>query len=248
MRVNILASGSGGNCIALQSGGVTILVDAGIAKTKIERRLLDVGIRPTEIKAILVTHAHSDHVKGLPLANKYKIPVFASEGEWKSIKNVDSDNQRIINPYENFNFEKEFYISSFKTHHDAHDPLGFTVSDYQGNKCSICLDTGKVDDEMIEAMEFSNIYIIEANHEPNMVEVSDYPNSVKARIVSHIGHLSNEQTAEALGRLVNGTKEKIYLTHLSSKNNMPALAEMTVKRALLRKGLKANKDYEIEVV
>lgn len=248
MEVNILASGSGGNCIALRSGGITILVDAGIAKTKIEKRLLDVGIRPTEIKAILVTHAHSDHVKGLPLANKYKIPVFASSGEWKSIKTVDSDNQRIINAYEDFNFEKEFYISSFKTHHDAHDPLGFTVSDYQGNKCSICLDTGKVDDEMLEAMEFSNIYIIEANHEPNMVEVSDYPNSVKARIVSHIGHLSNEQTAEALGKLVNGLKERIYLTHLSSKNNMPALAEMTVKRALLRKGFKENKDYEIEVV
>ncbi|MCV9884726.1 MBL fold metallo-hydrolase [Metabacillus halosaccharovorans] len=248
MEVNILASGSGGNCIALRSGGITILVDAGIAKTKIEKRLLDVGIRPTEIKAILVTHAHSDHVKGLPLANKYKIPVFASSGEWKSIKTVDSDNQRIINAYEDFNFEKEFYISSFKTHHDTHDPLGFTVSDYQGNKCSICLDTGKVDDQMIEAMELSNIYIIEANHEPNMVEVSDYPNSVKARIVSHIGHLSNEQTAEALGKLVNGLKERIYLTHLSSKNNMPALAEMTVKRALLRKGYKASEDYEIEVV
>lgn len=248
MKVNILASGSGGNCIALQSGGVTILIDAGIAKTKIEKRLLEVGIRPTEIKAILVTHAHSDHVKGLPLANKYRIPVFASEGEWKSLKNVDSDNKRIINAYEDFNFESEFYISSFKTHHDARDPLGFTVSDYQGNKCSICLDTGKVDEQMLEAMEFSNIYIIEANHEPKMVEVSDYPNSVKARIVSHIGHLSNEQTAEALERLVNGTKEKIYLTHLSSKNNMPALAEMTVKRALLRKGLKAMKDYEIEVV
>jgi phosphoribosyl 1,2-cyclic phosphodiesterase len=248
MEVNILASGSGGNCIALRSGGITILVDAGIAKTKIEKRLLDVGIRPTEIKAILVTHAHSDHVKGLPLANKYKIPVFASSGEWKTIKNVDFENQRIINVYEDFNFEKEFYISSFKTHHDAHDPLGFTVSDYQGNKCSICLDTGKVDDEMLEAMEFSNIYIIEANHEPNMVEVSDYPNSVKARIVSHIGHLSNEQTAEALSELIHGTKERIYLTHLSSKNNMPTLAEMTVKRALLRKGYKANKDYEIEVV
>lgn len=248
MKVDILASGSGGNCIALRSGGTTILVDAGIAKTKIEKRLLEVGIRPNEIKAILVTHAHSDHVKGLTLANKYKIPVFASEGEWKSIKNVDSENQRIINAGQDFDFEKEFYICAFKTHHDAHDPLGFTISDYQGNKCSVCLDTGRVDDQMLEAMEFSTIYIIEANHEPNMVEVSDYPNSVKARIVSHIGHLSNEQTSEALAKLINGTKERIYLTHLSSKNNMPALAEITVKRALLKKGLKANKDYEIEVV
>ncbi len=247
MRVDILASGSGGNCIALRSGETTILVDAGIAKTKIEQRLLEVGIRPNEIKAILITHAHSDHVKGLPIANKYKIPVYAAEGEWKSIKNVDLENQRILNAGEDINFEKEFYICAFKTHHDAFDPLGYTINDYRGEKCSVCLDTGVVDEQMLEAMEYSTIYIIEANHEPNMVEVSDYPNSVKARIVSHIGHLSNEQTAEALSKLVNGTKERIYLTHLSSKNNMPALAEMTIKRALLKKGLKANKDYEIEV-
>jgi phosphoribosyl 1,2-cyclic phosphodiesterase len=97
-------------------------------------------------------------------------------------------------------------------------------------------------------MEYSTIYILEANHEPNMVEVSDYPNSVKARIISHIGHLSNEQTADALSRLVNGVGEQIYLTHLSSHNNLPALAEMTVKRALLKKGFKANKDYKIEVI
>ncbi|MDF2789248.1 MAG: fold metallo-hydrolase, partial [Neobacillus sp.] len=111
-----------------------------------------------------------------------------------------------------------------------------------------CLDTGHVDQDMISAMECSNIYIIESNHEPNMVEVSDYPNSVKARIISDIGHLSNLQTADVLSKLVLGVGEQIYLTHLSSKNNMPVLAEMTVKRALAKKGFKADKHYKIEVV
>ncbi|WP_306009367.1 MBL fold metallo-hydrolase [Bacillus sp. MMSF_3328] len=247
MKVDILASGSAGNCIALRSSETTILIDAGIAKTKIEKRLLEVGIRPDSIRAIFVTHAHADHIKGLPLASKYKIPVIAAEGEWKSIQGVDRDLQRSIKAGMDVRFE-DYFIESFKTHHDAHDPLGYIVSDFEGEKCSICLDTGKVDPEMLSAMEYSNIYIIEANHEPNMVEVSDYPNSVKARILSHVGHLSNEQTAEALSKLVNGVGEQIYLTHLSSKNNMPALAEMTVKRALAKKGFKPNQHYRIEVV
>lgn len=248
MKVDILASGSGGNCIALRSSETTILVDAGIAKTKIEKRLLDVGIRPDSIRAIFVTHAHSDHIKGLTLANKYRIPVHAAEGEWKNIKGVDQDLQRPIKAGSDINFENEWYIETFKTHHDAMEPLGYVISDYEGQKCSVCLDTGHVDDDMLGAMQFSTIYIIEANHEPNMVEVSDYPNSVKARIVSHIGHLSNEQTAEALSKLVMGVGEQIYLTHLSSKNNMPALAEITVKRTLTKKALRADTHYKITVI
>lgn len=247
MKVDILASGSSGNLIAIRSGQTTILVDVGIAKTKVEQRLLDVGIRPDSIAAIFITHAHSDHVKGLPLANKYKIPVYAGEDEWKIIKGIDESLQRPFKSGSDINLD-DYFIESFKTHHDSYEPCGYVVSDYEGKKCSICLDTGHVDPEMLSAMEYSNIYIIEANHEPNMVEVSDYPNSVKARIVSNIGHLSNEQTAEALSKLVNGVGEQIYLTHLSSHNNMPALAEMTVKRALLRKGFKVGKHYEIEVI
>lgn len=247
MKVDILASGSGGNCIALRSSQSTILVDVGIAKTKIERRLLDVGIRPDSIRAILITHAHGDHIKGLLLANKYKIPVYAAVDEWKSIFSVEDDLKKPLPPGGDINID-DWYIESFRTHHDAFSPLGYVISDYEGFKCSVCLDTGHVDANMLSTMEFSNIYIIESNHEPNMVEVSDYPPSVKARIISHIGHLSNEQTAEALSKLVMGVGEQIYLTHLSSKNNMPALAEMTTKRALAKKGFKAGKHYKLEVV
>lgn len=246
MKVDILASGSGGNLIALSSSQTTILVDIGIAKTKVEKRLLEVGIRPDTIKAIFITHAHSDHIKGINLANKYKIPVYAAEGEWKTIKGVDADLQRQFKAYSDFYIE-DWLVETFSTHHDAHDPVGYTITNSK-ETCSICLDTGHVDDEMISRMSDSNIYVIESNHEPSMVEVSDYPNSVKARIISHIGHLSNEQTAEALSKLVKGEGEQIYLTHLSHKNNLSKLAEMTTKRALAKKGLKAGTHYFLEVI
>ncbi|QBP06989.1 MBL fold metallohydrolase [Virgibacillus phage Mimir87] len=248
MKVNILASGSSGNCIALTSGESTILVDAGIAKTKIEKRLLEVGITPNNIKAIFVTHAHGDHIKGLSLAGKYKIPVYAGEGEWKSIDGVDDELQMNATAGYANGIDYKFEVSAFKSHHDSYEPLGYTITELETErKCSVCLDTGKVDVAMFDMMKDSDIYIIEANHEPRMVEASAYPNSVKARILSHIGHLSNEQTADALTKLMKGG-ESIYLTHLSSNNNLPALAEMTVIKALKDKGLKQDQHYKIEVV
>lgn len=252
MKVDILASGSNGNCIALTIGNHSILMDAGIAKTKIEKRLLDVGITPNNIEAIFITHAHMDHTKGLPLANKYNIQVYAGEEEWKSIKGVDEDliNKLYLDEGNLFDYEgydEWFEVIPFRTHHDAFDPLGYVIKT-EHNKVSICLDTGHVDSIMLDTMKYSNVYIIESNHEPRMVEASNYPNSVKARIVSDVGHLSNEQTAAALSELVQGKGEQIYLTHLSSNNNMPALAEMTTKRALYQKGYIENKHYKIEVI
>jgi phosphoribosyl 1,2-cyclic phosphodiesterase len=251
MEVHILASGSSGNCIAVRSGSTTILIDAGIPKTKIERRLLDAGIRPDKIDAIFITHAHKDHVKGLPLANKYRIPVYASEGEWRDIRGVDSglrvDIPKEDGLYEPFIFDMgEFGVIPFGTHHDAYEPLGYRVVGEQ--TVSICLDTGHVDDEMLNAMAASDIYIIEANHDPDLVAVSNYPESVKERILSDRGHLSNQQAAEVLAKLIRGRGERIYLTHLSEQNNMPALALATVEAELRRRGFENGKHYFCEVV
>lgn len=250
IKVDILASGSAGNCISLRSGESTVLIDAGVAKTKIEKRLLDVGIRPNEIAAIFITHAHSDHIKGLPLANKYRIPVYATYGEWKGISGVDDELQvtleTIHGVYERLDVSG-VSVQPFRVHHDAYEPVGYTVTDGE-TKVSICLDTGRVDGEMLADMADSDIYIIEANHDTDMVEASDYPGRVRERILSENGHLSNEQVSTALQRLVKGRGERIYLTHLSKRNNLPALAEMTVKQALKRKGLEAGKHYKIEVV
>ncbi|MGN7359976.1 MBL fold metallo-hydrolase [Paenibacillus sp. SAF-054] len=250
MKVDILASGSSGNCIAVTSGEQIILIDAGIPKTKIEKRLLAAGIRPDHISAIFVTHAHNDHVKGLPLANKFQIPVYAAYGEWHKISGVDEDLRRTadtrFSKYEMIELGG-MHVYPFKVHHDAMEPVGYAVEDDYGGRACIVLDTGHVDEDIIDMME-GQIIIIEANHDPDLVPLCSRPDSVKARILSDIGHLSNEQTAAALQQVVRGRGEQIYLTHLSGENNSPQLAEMTVKAALRQHGFVAGQHYEIEVV
>jgi phosphoribosyl 1,2-cyclic phosphodiesterase len=252
LEIKFIGTGSAGNCIAIQTGGCTILIDIGIAKTKVEKALIEAGINPGEINAIFLTHAHGDHTKGLPFAEKWNIPVYASEGTWKTVDfkgmryNLDCEIYLDGNDY-----YKSTVVSYFHTHHDDYDSLGFVINspiNAPDKQVSICLDTGHVDRNMIEAMRGSDIYIIEANHDPELVAGSSYPDSVKARILSDVGHLSNEQTAEALAKLVTGKGEKIYLCHLSSANNLPAIAKGEVVRALRKKGLQIDKHYFVEVV
>lgn len=247
MDVKILASGSKGNCISIRSGTTSILIDCGLPKTKIEKMLNDNGINVTEIDAIFLTHNHGDHTSGLPIANKYRIPVYASEGEWRSIECVEDELQRhllqsecVINP------DWDFDVHYFDVHHDAYAPLGYVIEGDQ--KVSICLDTGKVDDEMLEAMRDSDIYIIESNHIVSLVEQCNRPPSIITRILSDLGHLSNDQTAEALSKLIQGKGEQIYLTHLSKGNNDPIKAANTVKLKLFEKGFIVGKHYNLEVV
>jgi phosphoribosyl 1,2-cyclic phosphodiesterase len=247
--VDILASGSGGNCIAVRSGSTVVLIDAGIPKSKIERRLLDAGIRPDEITGIFISHAHGDHIKGLPLANKYRIPVYAAENEWKDIHGIDEELRRPLMRDECVMLPGwELSVEYFPTHHDAYNSLGYVIVDDTDQQLSVCLDTGHIDRDMIDAMRDSDIYIIEANHDPDLVAVSSYPDSVKARILSDIGHLSNQQAAEALAKLVRGRGERIYLTHLSKINNIPELALATVEAALARRGYVNGKHYFLEVL
>jgi phosphoribosyl 1,2-cyclic phosphodiesterase len=251
MNVKIIAGGSGGNVIAVRSNETIILVECGLPKTKIESLLIQNGFYPTEIQAIFVTHPHQDHCQGISLANKYRIPVYASEGTWKNEKymqTVNDDLQNILVVGETVNIECEFYIESFHTHHNDFDPLGFVITDDSRQQLSVCLDTGVVDDNMIEAMSGSDIYIIEANHDLDMLINGGYHDQLKARICSDLGHLSNEQTAEALSKLILGTGERIILTHLSKANNTPELAEKAVEDALESKGFERIFNYQLEAI
>jgi phosphoribosyl 1,2-cyclic phosphodiesterase len=249
MIVKILASGSDGNMIYVQSGETQLLVDIGISKTKAEKVLLQNDIVPHEIKAIFVTHEHGDHIRGLVLANKYMIPVWATEGTWKEIEGIDGSLKRIVKAGEGVPCSTAVHtvITPFVVSHDAYEPVGYVIENAE-HKLSICLDTGTVTDSMIEAMMDSSIYVFECNHDTDMLQMSMYAQSVKARIASDIGHLSNMVAARALARLVKGRGEQIYLTHMSKSNNLAALALGTVMRELRRKGLMMGKDFFMEVV
>lgn len=251
MKVKILATGSKGNCVAILSGDSCILIDAGLPKTHIEKRLMENGISPVSIKAIFVTHSHGDHICGLPLANKYSIPVYASEGEWKKINGVNEDLRYTIEKatggYEWIILD-DINIYPFQVHHDAMEPLGYSIEDDSvGGRCCVVFDTGHVDDNMLDMME-GHIYVIEANHDVEMLVNGPYNDFLKARINSDVGHLSNLQCAESLAKVIRGVGERIYLTHLSDKNNTSELALKAVEDALELKGLENGIDYYLEVV
>lgn len=249
IEVKVLASGSTGNCVWLGNGEVSILVDVGLPKTKIEKIMMQNGIDPSKIDAIFITHEHGDHIKGIAFADKYKIPVYASAGTLKGLSDLDTAKLMKKDTLLGFNVFEESIVNvqAFPVSHDAYEPYGFTFRD-KDTRVSVLMDTGTVTGEMLKSMEGSDIYIFECNHDVDMLQSGDYPEITKSRILSDIGHLSNQAAAAALSRLVRGKGEHIYLTHMSASNNMPALAEMTVKRALMKKGYKAGLHYHLHVV
>ncbi|TYA11103.1 MBL fold metallo-hydrolase [Paenibacillus faecis] len=253
MKVEILATGSNGNCIHLQSGSTGILIDAGKWKRDLEKRLLARGINAaTDIQAVFITHSHGDHIRGLTLANKYRVQVWATEGEWKGISGVDEELRRVLetrwSKYDPVQIG-ELTIHPFRTHHNTYEPVGYAIEDDSGARACVVFDTGHIDDEMLDMMEGSGIYIIEANHDSDMLLYGPYDDYLKERISDpHRGHLSNDQTAAALQKLIKGRGERIYLTHLSSNNNTPELASQAARLALFEKGLINKRDYYLEVV
>ena len=252
MKVNIVASGSNGNCVHLQSAGTGILIDAGKWKRDIEKKLLEHGVNAaTDIQAIFVTHAHGDHIRGLTLAKKYHIPVYATDGEWKKIGGVPTELQRTLETTHSKYDPVDIgilQIHPFRVHHDALEPVAYAIEDDDENRACVVFDTGHIDDEMLNMMD-GNIFIVEANHDIDMLKDGPYDDYLKDRIASpHVGHLSNDQTAEALAKLMRGTGEQIYLTHLSTTNNLPALAAGTVKAMLGRMGFREGRHYTLEVI
>jgi len=249
MDVKVLASGSEANCVYVGNGETAVLIDLGLAKTKAEKILIENGIDPTKIDGVFVTHEHGDHVKGLAFADKYKIPVYGSEGTLKALNRLDLANVTRGGSGRVFDALRLSCVTveAFNVHHDAAEPTGFTITD-KDCKVSVLMDTGKVTEEMIKKMSFSDVYVFECNHDEDMVMNGPYHDSLKQRVLCDVGHLSNDAAAAALAKLIRGKGERIYLTHMSSTNNMPALALATVKRALKVKGFIAGQHYEIGVV
>lgn len=233
MKFCSIASGSSGNCIYAGSAGTSVLIDAGISGRRIEQGLKNIELTTTDIDGILVTHEHSDHVKGLGvLARRYGIPVYATEGtlcavrESPGIGKIPEELLKVVRADETFQIG-DLEIQPFAVSHDAAEPVGYRIG-HNGKSCAVATDMGCYDEYIIDRLQNLDVLLIEANHDVRMLEAGKYPYYLKRRILSEKGHLSNETCGQLLGRLLHDRIAEIFLGHLSRENNYEALAFETV--------------------
>ena len=240
VSVTVLASGSRGNSAMVQSSSTRILVDAGISCRETCKRMQEVGSDPHSLSAVVITHEHSDHVAGLlVLARKLGVPVFmtgATHQAWsRAVRDATGDppdTERI----EFFSSGRSFQIGDiavtpFTIPHDAADPVGFTFRS-EGIKIGMATDLGYMPASVRDHLRCCDILMLESNHDLEMLRVGPYPWSVKQRVGSRTGHLSNKALAEFFAADYDGNASYIVLAHLSEENNHPEVAKREAEAGL----------------
>lgn len=227
-----IASGSSGNCIFAGTDDTGILIDAGISGKRIEQGLNGIGRKSAEIQGILITHEHSDHIKGLGvLARRHHIPIYATPGTIREIRRsglgkIDEELYHEIHADEPFTLG-DLSVEPFEISHDAAEPVAYRVSD--GKKSvGVVTDLGVYTDYTIRHLQGLDAVLLEANHDVNMLQVGTYPYYLKQRILGNRGHLSNENAGRLLCEILHDRLQGIFLGHLSQENNYEALAYETV--------------------
>ena len=250
VKICSIASGSSGNCIYIESGKAKLLIDAGLSGKRITQGLQQIGVDGRDLDGILITHDHSDHVKGVGiLSRKYDIPIYVNPATWEEIKEkmgkIKAENIQYFESNTSFTI-KDFHVESFSTSHDACDSVGFSL--YGNNKkMSIATDLGYINKDILNRLTGSDMVILEANHDEEMLKVGPYPWYLKQRILGEQGHLSNECAGRALVKLIEKGLKKVLLAHLSKENNFPELAYQTVYNILKENTIIANKDILLDV-
>lgn len=245
-----LFSGSSGNCTFITDQKTKILIDAGKSGILIEASLKKIGCNIRDIDAILVTHEHIDHIKGIGvLSRKYDIPVYANKKTWEAMSSIvgeiNDTNVKVFKTNEMFEIG-DMAIKPFDIPHDAAEPVGFSF--YIGTKkITTATDIGHVNDNLFGNLKNSDILLIESNHDIEMVKACRYPYYLKQRILGDRGHLSNEATGKLLCNLANYKLSKVLLGHLSKENNFPELCYKAVSNILESSNIKIGKDIKLEV-
>jgi phosphoribosyl 1,2-cyclic phosphodiesterase len=240
VSVSVLASGSRGNSTIVQSSSTRILVDAGISCRETFKRMKAAGDDPHSLSAILITHEHTDHVSGLlVLARKLKIPVFmtgATHHAWSRAMRDDAGECPQLPKLAFFVAGHKFEIGDievmpFTINHDAVDPVGFTFR-AEGVKTGIATDLGCITENVKDSLRGCDALVIESNHDIEKLRWGPYPWSVKQRVGSPDGHLSNQKLAKFLRDDYDGGASYIVLAHLSEQNNHPEIARKEAEEAL----------------
>lgn len=249
-----LASGSSGNCYYLDCDGYGLIIDLGIGIRTFRRHCSDYGIKLADIKAVLVTHDHTDHVKAVGvLAQSFHIPVYTSQKVHQSMmlnhyisKKVPVELQRIIHRGSSFNIGP-FHITSFRVPHDSADNNGYIIE--AEKKCFVIMtDIGHFTEEMPDIVRRATHLIIESNYDEKMLVTGPYPARLQKRISGELGHISNKETAEFLATNLNRELiKRVWLCHLSAENNIPHVALGTVTEALKTAGFELKLDTQFKV-
>jgi phosphoribosyl 1,2-cyclic phosphodiesterase len=243
MIFSSLYSGSSGNSIFISSDNAKVLIDAGMPGKSIEGALKEIGERPEEIDAIFVTHEHSDHIKGVGiLSRKYNIPVYANELTWKgmakAVGNIKEHNIKLMDSVVSI---KDMDIVSFDIPHDAAAPSGYSLLS-EGKKVCVATDLGYFSQDVKRNIIDADILLLESNHDVEMLKFGPYPYVLKRRILSDIGHLSNDACGNAITEIITDKQKRIVLGHLSNTNNYPELAYATVANILNDNKVNIGKD------
>jgi phosphoribosyl 1,2-cyclic phosphodiesterase len=240
VSVSVLASGSRGNTAIVESSSARILVDAGVSCRETFKRIKSIGREPREISAILITHEHSDHVYGLAtLAKKLNVPVFmtgATHQAWARALRDEAGELPKLEKLELFAAGRAFQVGDitvmpFTIPHDAADPVGFTFR-ADGTKVGIVTDLGYMPASVRDHLRGCDVLMIESNHDLEMLRVGPYPWSVKQRVMSRVGHLSNESLAQFFEQDYDRAASYIVLAHISQENNHPEVALRAAENAL----------------
>jgi phosphoribosyl 1,2-cyclic phosphodiesterase len=232
LNFRLLGSGSSGNATLVSDGDTHVLVDVGLSGRETARRLRECGVSPEEIAAIVVSHEHGDHCRGVaPFSKDLEIPVFITDAALgaSGMSLPPGKHQRIQTgvPFDVHGLA----FTPFAVPHDAADPIGFCIEN-AGVKIAIVLDLGYISHLVVERLKDCHGVVLESNHDINMLKVGPYPWALKQRVMSRRGHLSNDHVAEYLASGFDGKARHFILAHLSKKNNLPELALLSAKRAL----------------
>jgi len=237
MRIAVLGSGSSGNVVVVESGGRRILIDAGFSCKEMGRRMALRGIDPDSFEGLVITHEHSDHVRGARVfAKRHGVRIFATRGTLEATglpdhrietEVIESGRPLRLGPFE---------IEPFSIPHDAREPIGLVVEDSDGNRVGLVADLGTRSQLAWAALRDLDALVLEANHDLDMLRRGPYPWPLKQRVAGRHGHLSNRDAADGVRDLVCDRLQMVVLYHLSRTNNLPGLAEATVGEALDREG------------
>ena len=238
IRFSILASGSKGNACYVETNGARVLIDAGLSCREIERRLMTVGVPAEKLDAVVLTHEHSDHMRGVgPLARRYNLPVYTNSGTLeKGLKTLGNiPKPRLIQTGGSLAIN-DLSIETFTKCHDAADPIGIVLSS-DGVRIGLATDLGRITKLAEERLKACNALIVEFNYDLDMLDDGPYPLDLKRRIKGSDGHLSNQQGGELLTAVSHSDLKSVVLAHLSETNNNPEKAHQAAAVCLGKCGL-----------